>query len=70
VAFCGKTCWLSLNQLAEFFQLDKSVISSQIKNIFDEGESVRGSVVAKFATTAVGGASRHYRENPRYTWTI
>ncbi|HAI88019.1 MAG TPA: cell filamentation protein Fic, partial [Firmicutes bacterium] len=27
VFFVGETCWLSLNQLAELFQRDKSVIS-------------------------------------------
>jgi len=57
VAFRGDTCWSSLNQLAELFQRDKSVISRHIKNIFDEGESVRESVVAKFATTAVDSKS-------------
>ena len=55
VAFRGDTCWLSLNRLAELFQRDKSVISRHIKNIFDEGELIRESVVAKFATTAVDG---------------
>ena len=56
VAFRGETCWLSLNcQLAELFQRDKSVISRHIKNLFDEGELVRGSVVANFATTAADG---------------
>ena len=55
VAFRGETCWLSLNQLAELFQRDKSVISRHIRNIFDEGKLVRESVVAKFATTAVDG---------------
>ena len=57
VAFRGETCWLSLKQLAELFQRDKSVISRHIKNIFDDGELVRESVVAKFATTAVDGKS-------------
>ena len=57
VAFRGETCWLSLNQLAELFQRDKSVISRHIKNLFDEGELVRGSVVANFATTAADGKS-------------
>jgi hypothetical protein len=52
VAFRGETCWLSLNQLAELFQRDKSVISRHISNIFSEGELARGSVVANFATTA------------------
>jgi len=55
VAFRGETCWLSLNQLAELFQRDKSFISRHIRNLFDEGELARGSVVAKFATTAVDG---------------
>ena len=55
VAFHGETCWLSLNQLAELFQRDKSVVSRHIKNIFDEGELVKESVVANFATTAVDG---------------
>ena len=34
----NETVWLTLNQLAELFQRDKSVISKHIKNIFDEGE--------------------------------
>ena len=53
VAFRGETCWLSLNQLTELFQRDKSVISRHVKNLFREGELVRESVVAKFATTAL-----------------
>ena len=52
-----ETVWLSLNQLAELFQRDKSVISRHIKNLFDEGELVRESVVANFATTATDGKS-------------
>ena len=55
VAFHGETCWLSLNQLAELFQRDKSVISRHIKNVFEEGELVPDSVVANFATTAADG---------------
>jgi hypothetical protein len=57
VAFSGETCWLSLNQLADLFQRDKSVISRHIANIFTEGELVREAVVAKFATTAADGKS-------------
>ena len=57
VAFRGETCWLSLNQLAELFQRDKSVISRHIRNLFNEGELVWQSVVAKFAITAVDGKS-------------
>ncbi len=53
--FQGETVWLSLNQMVELFQRDKSVISKHIKNIFDEGELIREPVVANFATTAADG---------------
>ena len=55
VALRGETVWLSLNQLAELFQRDKSSISRHIKNIFEEGELPEASVVACFATTAADG---------------
>lgn len=47
-----ETVWLSLDQMAELFQRDKSTISRHIRKIFDEGELTRESVVANFATTA------------------
>ena len=52
VKFQGETVWLSMDQMAGLFQRDKSVISRHIKNIFDEGELSKESVVAIFATTA------------------
>lgn len=48
----GETVWLTLNQMAELFQRDKSVISKHIRNIFEEGELLREAVVANYATTA------------------
>ena len=51
----GETVWLSLEQMAELFQRDKSTVSRHIKNIFTEGELERNSVVANFATTATDG---------------
>ena len=53
--FDEDTVWLSLDQMAELFQRDKSTISRHIKNIFQEGELDRNSVVANFATTAADG---------------
>jgi hypothetical protein len=47
--------WLSLNQMADLFQRDKSVISRHIANVFAEGELKRDSVVANHATTAADG---------------
>lgn len=51
----NETVWLSLDQMAELFQRDKSTISKHIKNIFAEGELTREAVVANFATTATDG---------------
>ncbi|MBO5608517.1 MAG: virulence RhuM family protein [Treponema sp.] len=51
----NETVWLSLDQMAELFQRDKSTVSRHIKNVFEEGELNAGSVVANFATTASDG---------------
>ena len=50
-----ETVWLSLNQIVELFERDKSVISRHINNIFKENELDKNSVVAKIATTAADG---------------
>lgn len=52
-----ETVWLSLQQLAELFGRDKSVISRHLKNIFDSHELQRDAVVAKNATTAADGTT-------------
>ena len=52
VNFQNETVWLTLDQMAELFQRNKSTISRHIRNIFEEGELIQDSVVAKNATTA------------------
>ena len=54
----NETVWLSLNQLAELFQRDKSVISRHIKNVFEEGELKPEATVAKFATVQAEGGKQ------------
>lgn len=49
--FDGDTVWLSIDQMAELFQRDRSVIGKHIRNIFKEGELEKSSVWAKFAYT-------------------
>ena len=49
------TLWLSLQQIADLFGRDKSVISRHLGNIFKASELERDSVVAKNATTAADG---------------
>ena len=55
VKMFGDTVWLSLEQISELFQRDKSTVSRHIKNIFTDGELERTSVVANNATTAADG---------------
>lgn len=61
----NETVWLSLDQMAELFQRDKSTISRHIKNIFIEGELVRESTVANFATVQNEG-DRQVERNIEY----
>ena len=53
--FEDDTVWLSLDQMAELFQRDRSVIGKHVRNIFKEGELNKDSVWAKFAYTAADG---------------
>ena len=53
--FDGDTVWLSIDQMAELFQRDRSVIGKHVRNIFKEGELQKESVWAKFAYTATDG---------------
>jgi hypothetical protein len=55
VRFYEETVWLTLDQMAALFEKNKSTVSRHIKNIFDEMELHRDSVVANFATTATDG---------------
>lgn len=50
-----ETFWLSLNQISNLFERDKSVISRHLKNVFKDKELDKNSVVAFFATTATDG---------------
>lgn len=56
VTLQNETVWLTLDQMAELFQRNKSTISRHIKNIFETGELNKELVVAKNATTTQHGA--------------
>ncbi|MDD2979675.1 MAG: RhuM family protein [Hespellia sp.] len=53
--FDNDTVWLSIDQMAELFQRDRSVIGKHVRNVFKEGELVKEAVWAKFAYTASDG---------------
>lgn len=56
VTLVNETVWLTLDQMAELFQRNKSTISRHVKNIFECGELDENVVVAFFATTTQHGA--------------
>ena len=61
VRFQDETVWLTQAQLTELYQSSKANVSEHIKNIFDEGELDKNSVVRKFRTTASDG--KNYEVN-------
>jgi hypothetical protein len=65
-----ETVWLSLDQMAELFQRDKSTISRHIKNIYAEGELVRNSTVANFATVQNEGDRQVVRNIDYYNLDV
>ena len=54
----GETVWLSLNQMADLFERDKSVISRHLRNIYKTRELEQKSTVAFFATVQSEGGRR------------
>jgi hypothetical protein len=60
-----ESVWLSLAQIAELFQRDKSVISRHIANVFEEGELARAATVANLATVQTEG-ERHVERAIEY----
>ena len=62
----NETVWLTMNQIAELFQVDKSGISRHIKNILESGELKENSTIAFFATVQKEGGREINRELEHY----
>ena len=65
-----ETVWLSLNQMAELFDRDKSVISRHISKIYAEKELDYDSTVAKNATVQTEGAKSVVRSIEFYNLDV
>lgn len=61
VRFQDETVWLTQAQMVDLYQSSKANVSEHIKNIFDESELDKKSVVRKFRTTASDG--KNYEVN-------
>ena len=55
VFFAEENFWMTQKNMGELFDIDRSVVTKHIKNIFTEGELDENSVCAKFAHTADDG---------------
>ena len=53
--------WLTQAKMAELFEVDRTVITKHLKNIFDENELEENSVCANFTHTAADG--KNYKTN-------
>ena len=61
-----ETVWLTINQMAELFHVDKSGISRHLKNIYETGELQREATVAKYATVQEEGGRSVSRDLEYY----
>lgn len=58
VRFYDESVWLTIDQMAELFERNKSTISRHIKNVYEDKELLPESTVAKFATVQNEGGRR------------
>lgn len=65
-----ETVWLTLNQMCNLFDRDKSVVSRHIRNIYNEGELELNSTVAKNATVQKEGNREVLREIEYYNLDV
>ena len=70
VRFYNESVWLTLDQMANLFERDKSTISRHIKNIYTEGELVQAATVAKFATVQIEGDREVERDLDYYNLDV
>lgn len=52
----NETIWANIKEIAQLFNIDRSVVSRHIKNIFKDGELDEKAVCANFAYTTQHGA--------------
>ena len=53
--------WLTQKAIGQLFDVDRSVVTKHLKNVFESGELAENSVCAKFAQTADDGKTYQYK---------
>ena len=56
--------WLTQKAISMLFDVDRTVVTKHLKNIFETGELEEDSVCAKFAQTADDGKTYQYKFQP------
>jgi hypothetical protein len=70
VRFDEETVWLTIEQMSQLFERDKSTISRHIKNVYDEDELEQAATVAKFATVQTEGTRQVKRSLEYYNLDV
>ncbi len=68
--FENETVWLNRNEIARLFDRDVKTIGKHINNIFTEGELVKNSTVANFATVQMEGSRSVERQVEYYNLDV
>ncbi|MDO4765911.1 MAG: virulence RhuM family protein [Eubacteriales bacterium] len=53
--------WLTQKAMGQLFDVDRSVVTKHLKNVFESGELTENTVCAKFAQTADDGKTYQYK---------
>ena len=61
VMYKGETIWATQKAISQLFDVDRSVVTKHLKNVFEEKELDENSVCAKFAQTADDGKIYQYK---------
>ena len=56
-----KDVWLTQKAIGQLFDVDRSVVTKHLKNVYERGELAEDSTCAKFAQVADNGKTYHYK---------
>ena len=56
-----KDVWLTQKAIGQLFDVDRSVVTKHLKNVYESGELAEDSTCAKFAQVANNGKTYHYK---------
>ena len=56
-----KDVWLTQKAIGQLFDVDRSVVTKHLKNVYESGELAEDSTCAKFAQVADNGKTYQYK---------